>query len=304
MYELPFINHLLSFFWSELYLPYFPFMEGAWAALVNMFPVIVLTAVLQLVLPAVIRKPKISTYEYYVDLFHLMFNSYVYLTFIGGLSGAMRVWMQGHTPEFFPFASDWPVYIQVVIAIWMFDFLVYWRHRLSHEIRVLWPIHAVHHTSQQVDVLTTHRLHFLEMVAGGVISSWASARSGLSPQAVAVGFMIYIHYNHFIHTNINIKFSGPLRYILVSPFVHRWHHAKEPEAVNKNYAVVFAWNDWIFGSAYHPEREPYQYGIEYAPGEATHESYINHQLYPFAIWLKRIYNYATTFSTKKTTPTA
>ncbi len=245
----------------------------------------------QVLYPAVRRPAKARTYEMWVDVMHVLFNSIFYLTIFGAGALAIRSWMIEASPAFMAWGRELPYAVQVAIALWMFDFMVYWRHRLSHEWSPLWPIHAVHHVSQQIDVLTTHRLHFLEVMAGGILVGWAAACCGLDPGAVALGFMIYLQYNHFIHTNVRIRFPGLLKYVLVSPFMHRWHHAMEKEAHDRNYAVVFAFHDWIFGTAVHPAYEPRSYGVSFSAAEHVGESYLQQQLYPFRVWIRRLLKY-------------
>src|SRR5690606_5722451 len=85
---------------------------------------------------------------------------------------------------------------------------------------------------------------------------------------------------------------GFLKYILVSPFMHRWHHAREEQACNKNFGVVFAWNDWLFGTALHPNREPRAYGIDYPKGEVLRDSYLAHLVYPLQVLAVRLHRRA------------
>lgn len=282
------IEHVLRFIWSELYLPGLPVFLAIWNSVQTILPVVLIATLFQILMPGTRRRPKIYSYEYCVDVMHVLFNGLIYLTAIGGIAAVSRGWLITHTPVVLPQGTALPMIVQTLLAVWMFDFLVYWRHRLSHQIDVLWPIHAVHHTSHQVDVLTTHRLHFLEVMAGGIIAGWAMACCGLSGAAISLGFAIYLNYNHFIHSNVAVKFPGLLKYLFVSPFMHRWHHASEDGVRNKNFGVVFAWNDWLFRTAWHPDREPRTYGIEYPAGESVGESYLAQQIYPFRIWTTRL----------------
>ncbi len=67
--------------------------------------------------------------------------------------------------------------------------------------------------------------------------------------------------NYFVHSNIVLDYPKPWKYIFVSPNMHRWHHALEPEAHNKNYCVVFAFVDYLLGTYYVPDNAlPKGYG--------------------------------------------
>ncbi len=281
---------VLSHGFGVIDLTAYPLAGALWRNMSAYWPAFLVGFAAQVLYPAVRRPAKVLTYEMWVDVMHVLFNFIFYLTIFGAGALALRSWMIASSPAFMAWANELPYAAQVLIALWMFDFMVYWRHRLSHEWSPLWPVHAVHHVSHQVDVLTTHRLHFLEVMAGGVLVGWAAACCGLDPGAVALGFMIYLQYNHFIHTHVRIRFPGLLKYVLVSPFMHRWHHAMEKEAHNRNYAVVFAFHDWFFGTAVHPGHEPQHYGVDFAPAEHVGESYLQQQLYPFRIWAMRLRN--------------
>ena len=137
----------------------------------------------------------------------------------------------------------------------MYDLVVYWRHRTEHVFGALWSFHAVHHSSEQVDILTTLRLHPLEVVYASLTGA-AVLLVGVEAEAAALGYAIYTCWNYFIHTNVKVRFLGVMKYVLVSPFMHQWHHALDRQAAGKNVGVVFAWNDWLFGTAYHPEHWP------------------------------------------------
>jgi sterol desaturase/sphingolipid hydroxylase (fatty acid hydroxylase superfamily) len=279
---------LLTYIYSTCFFPALPVVATIQTTLTGIVPVVSVAFALQLVFPAVRRRPKMLSYEMWLDVIYLLQTQLMYMTVLGVAVGTTAWWLKQHTPVLFPSLAEWPLWIQVVLALWMYDFVVYWRHRLEHRLFFLWPIHAVHHTTKKVDVLTTTRLHFLELMLGGILNMWMTARFGISAHAAGIGFMLYLNHNYYVHTNVKIVYPGWLKYILVSPFMHRWHHALEDQARDKNFGVVFAWNDWLFGTALHPEREPVEYGIDYPEGEVARDSYIAHQLYPLQVLVVRI----------------
>ena len=261
-------------------------IESAWGTMLRMAPILQVAVVAQVLMPAVRRRPKLLSYEMCLDVAYALQISFMYLSFLGVIVGSIVWFLQARTGVLFPSISDWPHYVQVGMALWLVDFLVYWRHRLSHHIKVLWPIHAVHHSSERIDVLTTTRLHLLEVMAGGVITIYARRYFGMTAEAAASGFAIYLYWNYYIHTNVRIRHPSVLKYLLVSPFAHRWHHSNEESARDKNFGVVFAWNDWIFGTAYYPDRESNGYGVDSSNGIPLEESWWQHQLYPFRVWAR------------------
>jgi hypothetical protein len=80
-----------------------------------------------------------------------------------------------------------------------------------------------------------------------------------------------------VHADVNWTF-GPLRYVLVSPAFHRWHHSKQPEAIDKNFATVLPLWDVIFGTLYFPKGEtPGNFGVH----ENLPENLVGQMIYPF-----------------------
>jgi sterol desaturase/sphingolipid hydroxylase (fatty acid hydroxylase superfamily) len=235
---------------------------------------------LQVLLPAVQRRPKILTYEYWLDVLYWHQGVLLQLASVPAVIVMLErgAWSWAPGPWLPPLASL-PLWVQVLLAIWLYDLVVYWRHRSEHVFGVLWSFHAVHHSTRQVDILTTLRLHPLELVYASITGA-AVLLVGLQAEAAAVGYTVYTAWNYFIHTNVRVRFRGPLKYVLVSPFMHHWHHALDREAIGKNVGVLFAWNDWLFGTAYHPDHWPTQFGLDVPQDQRLPQSYWRQLLYP------------------------
>jgi sterol desaturase/sphingolipid hydroxylase (fatty acid hydroxylase superfamily) len=172
---------------------------------------------------------------------------------------------------------------QLLALLFVRDCLIYLRHRVFH-LRPVWAFHSIHHSSEEVNWLSAVRFHPAENVieATGEILLFIGARAVgfdavvLSTGAVTIGF-----YNFFIHSNLRWTF-GPLRYILVSPVFHRWHHSDLPAAADKNFAAMFSCLDLVFGTFYMPkDLQPETSGL--SPEEKTvHPRTLAGQLlYPF-----------------------
>lgn len=279
----------LEFIWSFTLIPAYTIVLGIWNSFISMMPIVAVASVFQLLFPAVKRRPKILSHEMWMDIIYVCQTTVVYATIFGVAVSLTSAWLRNHSVILFPSASNFPYLIQVTLAIWLYDFVVYWRHRIEHQVSFIWPMHAIHHTSLKIDVLTTTRLHFLEVMLGGILVQWIGPIFGVSSEALMQGFSIYLFWNYFIHSNVKWKFPGFLKYVFVSPFMHRWHHSLTVR--DKNFGVVFAWNDWLFGTAYHPNDEPSSYGYSTRKGEDLGDSYLEHQIYPFKVWAKRILLY-------------
>jgi len=73
---------------------------------------------------------------------------------------------------------------------------------------------------------------------------------------VVVGFQAVL-----IHSNVRWPW-GVLRYVIVTPDFHHWHHASDRAAIDRNFAAHFAFLDHLFGTAVQrPGRLPERYGV-------------------------------------------
>ncbi len=235
---------------------------------------------LQIWIPAVKRRPKLLTREVLTDLLYWyqsmglqLLSFYVALKAANGF-----VWPSSGI--WIPAVATLPFAVQVILALWLKDFVVYWRHRAEHRFLPLWAFHAVHHSTKHVDPLTTARLHPMELFWGGILAVVVT-KIGFNAEAAALAMTIYLSCNLFIHMNIKIRMPGFLKYVFVSPFMHQWHHAVDPATIAKNTGVVFAWNDWLFGSIYHPDHWPTSFGIDAPPEEQIPPANVlAHLVYP------------------------
>jgi sterol desaturase/sphingolipid hydroxylase (fatty acid hydroxylase superfamily) len=146
-------------------------------------------------------------------------------------------------------ADTWnrlPPFVMLFIAIFLGDFVSYWRHRFEHSA-LLWPSHAVHHSDTEMTWLTLERFHPINRITTFVIDSGALIILGFPPGAVVANNFVRHYYGYFIHADLPWTY-GPLGRIFVSPAMHRWHHAADPAAFDTNYATVFSVFDQAFGT--------------------------------------------------------
>jgi sterol desaturase/sphingolipid hydroxylase (fatty acid hydroxylase superfamily) len=82
----------------------------------------------------------------------------------------------------------------------------------------------------------------------------------------------------FNHANVHIGW-GPLKYLIVTPDFHHWHHSSDQSALDRNYAAHFAFLDYIFGTAVKTNvKFPEKYGVL---GDYMPNGYIKQQAFPF-----------------------
>jgi sterol desaturase/sphingolipid hydroxylase (fatty acid hydroxylase superfamily) len=153
-----------------------------------------------------------------------------------------------------------PLWLQAALVLLAGDLVGYGTHRLFHR-GALWPFHAVHHSSRQVDWLSSVRLHPVNDVVSRLAQALPILLLGFRPVLIAVYLPFLTFHALLLHANVPWTF-GPLRHVLSSPAFHRWHHTTEQEGLDKNFAGLFPFIDVLFGTFYMPPgRQPTAFGI-------------------------------------------
>jgi sterol desaturase/sphingolipid hydroxylase (fatty acid hydroxylase superfamily) len=174
-----------------------------------------------------------------------------------GLS--VRTLFKGGYHGFGPVAHQAP-WLQGIEIFLLGDLLGYWMHRLFHG-RKLWSFHAIHHCSTEVDWLSSVRLHPVNEAVTRAVEVLPFVFLGFNPVALAAYAPAMTVYSIVLHANVDWTF-GPLRYLIASPVFHRWHHSKEAEAIDKNFAGFVAFWDVLFDTFYVPSnRLPTNFGV-------------------------------------------
>jgi sterol desaturase/sphingolipid hydroxylase (fatty acid hydroxylase superfamily) len=171
-----------------------------------------------------------------------------------------------------------PLWVQIIEILLITDFVQYWAHRAFHRIPFLWRFHAIHHSAERMDWLAGSRLHIVDIVVTRGLSYMPLFALGFADAALLGYGVIVTLQATLIHANVRFQF-GPLRYWLVTPQFHHWHHSDQDEALDKNFAVHLPIWDWLFGSYYLPgEQWPASYGVK---GEKPPEGFFRQLFWPF-----------------------
>ena len=153
-----------------------------------------------------------------------------------------------------PFA--WWSWILVLFAE---DFCYYWFHRTSHENRLFWASHVVHHSSLKYNLSTALR----QTWSGSFYSFifWIPLiLLGFHPVMVLVQISISLLYQYWIHTELIQKLPNWYEAVFNTPSHHRVHHATNPQYLDRNHAGIFIIWDRLFGT-FEPEIEKPVYGL-------------------------------------------
>ncbi len=165
--------------------------------------------------------------------------------------------------------AGFPLLVQMTLATVIADLFAYWIHRAYHRFPALWAFHVVHHTSEELDWLSTSRLHPVSQVLNTALVGAALLLMGLPVSAVVVANVFIGAAALLVHANVNWTF-GPLRHLLVSPLFHQWHHARVDGDVRHygvgNFGAIFSVWDRLFGTWSLPvASRPVRFGVEDAP---------------------------------------
>ncbi|MCB1211706.1 MAG: sterol desaturase family protein [Verrucomicrobiales bacterium] len=169
-----------------------------------------------------------------------------------------------------------PLWLQAVEILVLGDLVAYWTHRLFHGRR-WWPFHAVHHSSEQLDWLSSVRVHPVNDLVNKLAQVTPLLLLGFNPFATLASAPFLTLYAIFLHADVDWDF-GPLRKVIATPAFHRWHHSKDAEAMDKNFAGLFPFWDILFGTLYMPvDIAPRNFGIH----EAMSPTLTGQLLHPF-----------------------
>ena len=143
---------------------------------------------------------------------------------------------------------DAPLWISIPISIVVLDFAVWLSHLLSHKIPLFWRFHRMHHADTDIDVSTAIRFHPIEIIVSmgwkiaWVIALGAPAVSVILFETILNGTAMFNHSN----TKLPVALDRVLRWVLVTPDMHRVHHSTINRETDSNYGFNLPWWDRLF----------------------------------------------------------
>lgn len=175
-----------------------------------------------------------------------------FVVFFTAVDGTLNTWLPWLN---LGLAESLPAWVQILLAIFINDFLAYVSHYCRHRFRFLWHFHSLHHSQEHMNPLTTKRTHPVERIFSRLCIFWLPlAIIGSPPQLWAFYILIDAAWDYFIHSNLRVNL-GPLGRVLVSPQYHRIHHSRLPQHADKNFSDRFVIWDLLFGTIYRPREE-------------------------------------------------
>lgn len=147
-----------------------------------------------------------------------------------------------------------PYVLIVALSVVLLDLAIYWQHRLFHRLPWLWRLHRMHHSDTGFDVSTAIRFHPVEIALSMLIKMGVVALLG-APALAVVLFEILLNATAlFSHSDVHLPraVDRPMRWLLVTPDMHRIHHSVERDETDSNFGFCLTWWDRLFGS-YRPQ---------------------------------------------------
>ena len=180
------------------------------------------------------------------------------------------------------------------------DFSRFFVHRLMHKIPFLWAFHQVHHSAETMTPFTIFRTHPIEgiifilrtsIVQGLVISIFiflfGSKVDLVTVFGASVGVVIFHSLgSNLRHSHIKIRYPKIIERIFISPGQHQIHHSTEKKHFDKNFGVVFATWDLMFGSLAFSEKATHKFGLRTKFG--SKQSIIHLYFEPFKVALNSL----------------
>jgi sterol desaturase/sphingolipid hydroxylase (fatty acid hydroxylase superfamily) len=143
------------------------------------------------------------------------------------------------------------VWWSFILIFFADDLAYYWFHRISHECRLFWASHVVHHSSQHYNLSTAFRQTWSGAFYSFVFWLWLPLL-GFHPGMIILQMSISLIYQFWIHTEAIDKMPKWFETVFNTPSHHRVHHGSNPLYLDRNHAGILIIWDRMFGT-FQPE---------------------------------------------------
>jgi sterol desaturase/sphingolipid hydroxylase (fatty acid hydroxylase superfamily) len=142
------------------------------------------------------------------------------------------------------------IWVSIVASVILLDLAIYLQHVLFHAVPALWRLHRMHHADLDIDVSTGLRFHPIEILLSMAIKLTVVAALGAPALAVLIFEVLLNATSMFNHGNVRIPpgIDRALRWLVVTPDMHRVHHSILSRETNSNFGFNLPWWDRLFGT--------------------------------------------------------
>lgn len=143
-----------------------------------------------------------------------------------------------------------PDWLALIVSLLLLDMAIYLQHVMFHAVPLLWRLHRVHHADLEIDLTTGARFHPLEILLSLLLKFGVIAALGPPAMAVLLFEVLLNATAIFSHSNARLprRLDSVLRWLLVTPDMHRVHHSWYPDETNSNFGFNLPWWDRLFGT--------------------------------------------------------
>lgn len=140
-----------------------------------------------------------------------------------------------------------PPLLELLIGFLLLDLSFYYWHRLNHKVPLLWRFHNVHHLDPDLDISTSFRFHFVDVLYSTLFRVVQIALIGVSPTTFLLFELCFQGSTMFHHSNLKLPIGLERIWnrVMVTPRMHGIHHSIREVEANSNYSVIFSWWDRI-----------------------------------------------------------
>jgi sterol desaturase/sphingolipid hydroxylase (fatty acid hydroxylase superfamily) len=143
-----------------------------------------------------------------------------------------------------------PEWAATVASVVVLDLAIYLQHVMFHAVPALWRLHRMHHADLDFDVTTGARFHPIEIILSMLIKFGVVAALGASALSVLIFEVLLNATSMFNHGNVRIPapLDRYLRWLMVTPDMHRVHHSIVVDETNSNFGFNLPWWDRLLGT--------------------------------------------------------
>lgn len=143
-----------------------------------------------------------------------------------------------------------PSWLAILASLLLLDLAIYLQHVMSHAVPVFWRLHRMHHADLEIDVTTGARFHPVEIALSMVLKFAVIAVIGAPAVAVLIFELLLNATTMFNHSNLRLALGldRVLRWIVVTPDMHRVHHSIQAHETNSNFGFNLPWWDHLLGT--------------------------------------------------------
>lgn len=160
--------------------------------------------------------------------------------------------------------SHWPLALQLLLALALYEGTSYWQHRAFHRFPALWGFHALHHSGERMSFVRAVRFHLVDFVAASFVAYLPLVLLDAPDDFFTVLSVLLSALGILQHANVRMRTPFWIDWLLCTPAVHRRHHSRARAENDTNFGNSVMIFDLLFGTFGRPTRPegPVALGID------------------------------------------